>query len=122
MKLRALGNDLQNASLSKASFALGNGAVLSTAQVLAEIAEAQAEWDKLDDLIIAALKQRQHIATRLGAFMDFVVLIRMHIRNIHRKPKRPLTLAEKVLAAARLRLTRELRHTRGRRQKQHLKA
>jgi hypothetical protein len=122
MKLRALGNDLQNASLSKASFALGNGVLLSTAQVIAEIAEAQAEWDKLDGLIIEARKQRRQIATRLGAFMDFVVLIRMHVRNVHRKPRRPLTLAEKVVAAAKLRLTRELRRTRGSRQKKHLKA
>ena len=121
-KLRSLANALEVATLAKAQFAVANGAVLSRAQVVAEIAEARAEWDRLDTLLNAAKLQRQHIETRLAAFMDFIVLIRMHIRNRDRKPRRRLTSAEKIIAMAKLRQTRALRHTMGKRQKKHLKA
>jgi hypothetical protein len=121
-KLQALSQNLQSASLSKATFSLGGGPALSAAQVVEELAEAQAEWDRLDRLGTALRNQRRHIATRLAAFMDFIVLVRLQVRNLNPKPRRALTSAEKILATAKLRRTRELRHTMGKRQKKALKA
>ncbi len=108
-RLEALSQDLQGASLATVQFVVANGPRLSTAQVIAELAEAQAEWTRLDDLRTEARKQQERIATRAAAIMEFVVHIRMHVRNLERKPRRKLTSEEKVLAAAKLRETRRLR-------------
>jgi hypothetical protein len=114
-KLQALSQELKSPALAKMKFLLGDGPLLSAAQLLAELAEAQAEWDQLDSLRIAQLEQQRHIETRLGAFMDFVVLVRLQIRTRNRKPRRALTSAEKLIAAAKAHLTRQLRHTMGKR-------
>jgi hypothetical protein len=120
--LQTVGNQLQARRSSSMSFAFVGGKVGNASQLLAEIDEALGEWQRLDDLLIQETAQRQRIAGRISSFVEFFSLVRSQIRHVERKPKRPLTAAQRVVAAAKLRETRRLRKTMGKRQKKAIKA
>jgi hypothetical protein len=100
---------------------VGNKRITGTALV-AEIDEALGEWGRLDSLIIEEKNQRQRIARRMRHFVALFVFIRQQLRGYENKPRRRLTGPQKAVAAAKLRETRRLRRTTGKRQKKALKA
>ena len=104
------------------SIAFLGGKTGTELQLLAEVEEALREWQRLDDLLIQVELQRQHIATRISTFVAFCSRVRAQIRLVEGKKRRPLSSAQRVVAAAKLRQTRKLRRTMGKRQKKALKA
>jgi len=120
--LQTLGNQLQARREVGMPIAFLGGKTGTELQLLAEVEEALREWQRLDGLLIQVEQQRQHIATRISAFVAFFSTVRAQIRFVEGKKRRPLTAAQRVVAAAKLRQTRKLRRTMGKRQKKALKA
>jgi hypothetical protein len=120
--LQIVGNQLQERQSATTLFAFVGGKVANATQLLGEIEEALGEWKKLDDLILQEQAQRQRIDARISVFVEFFTVVRRQIRQIEGKRRRPLTAAQKVVAAAKLRETRRLRRTMGKRQKKALKS
>ncbi len=120
--LQIVGNQLQARRSSSMNFGFVGGKVGNARQLLAEIDEALGEWQRLEDLLMQERAQRQRIAGRISAFVEFFSLVRLQIRHVERKPRRRLTAAQRVIAAAKLRETRRLRRTMGKRQKKAIKA
>ncbi len=119
--LQRLRGDLQVESASQRRYNFVGLRLVPGAQLLPEIDEALAEWTRLDDLISQEGLQRQRIAARVSAFLHFSVGVRQQLRASARRPRRPLTSEQKLLAVARRRATRKARRTMGKRQKQKIK-
>jgi hypothetical protein len=120
--LQTLGNQLQARRDVGTPIMFLGGKTGTELQLLAEVEEALREWQRLEALLIQVEQQRQHIATRISSFVAFYSIVRAQIRFVEGKKRRPLTSAQKVVAAAKLRQTRKLRRTMGKRQKKALKA
>jgi len=120
--LQTLGNQLQARKEAGLTFVFVGGKIANGSQLLSEIEEALAEWQRLDALLLQERVQRQRIAARISPFVEFFSVVRRQIRHVERKRRRPLTAAQRVIAAEKLRQTRKLRLTMGKRQKKALKA
>ncbi len=120
--LRTVGYQLEVQKGAGRTFIFRHGRVASAGELLAAIDEALAEWRRLDSIIVEELAQRQRVAARISAFVEFYSHVRRQLRVFEGKRRRPLTAQQKVVAAAKLRETRKLRRTMGKRQRKALKA
>jgi hypothetical protein len=120
--LRTVGNQLQVRRTAGTNYMFVGGKVATADQLLVEIGEALAEWERLEEILIQERAQRQRIDARISAFVTFFTIVRAQIRFAEQKRRRPLTSQQKVVAAAKLRETRRLRKTLGKRQKKALKS
>jgi hypothetical protein len=120
--LKLLRGKLQQKAAAKGIYQLRDGNVVTGTDLRAIIDEALAEWTKLDDLIVQEKLQRQRIAKRLTPFVSFFVEVhaQLLLKDPKKRPKR--TSLQKILMGAKLRETRRLRGTLGKRQKKKLKA
>ena len=119
--LETVGNQLESRKSAGWQFVF-LGKVRDANQLLADIDEALDEWRRLDALLIAVAQQRRRIDSRISVFVDFFSDVRRQIRHFEHKKRRPLTVEQKVVAAAKLRETRRLRHTMGKRQKAKIRS
>jgi len=120
--LKLLRGKLDRAAASRRSYNLPDGTSRSASQLIALVDEALGEWAKLDDLILQEKQQRSRIASKATDFVEFFVAINGLLLLDERKPRPKRTAAQKVLVAAKIRETRKLRGTLGKRQKQKIKA
>src|SRR5580704_2089867 len=86
--LQIVGRQLQARAASNLTFMFPGGTNRSPTQLLAEIEEALAEWQRLDALLIQEQAQRQRIAARISSFVEFFTEVRHQIRHVERKPRR----------------------------------
>jgi hypothetical protein len=120
--LRGLQTALQTEHGGSHGYVVLGGQRLSGSELIPQIEEALAEWRKLDDLLAQASVQRKRIASRISAFVEFYVGVHGQFLLINRKKRKKLTAVQRVLFTGKLRETRRLRGTLGKRQKQRLKA
>jgi hypothetical protein len=120
--LQLLRDKLQQKQAASRVYKLHGGSDSTGSDLIPIIDEALAEWNKLDDLIIQEKQQRKRIASLLTACVEFFVAIHGQILLINPKKRPKRTAAQKILMGAKVRETRRLRGTLGKRQKQKLKA
>jgi hypothetical protein len=119
--LQLLRDQLQQKQAASWVYKLHGGSNSSGSDLILIIDEALAEWNTLDDLILQQKLQRQRIASLLTACVEFFVAIHGQVLLINRKKRPKRTAAQKLLMGAKVRETRRLRGTLGKRQKQKLK-
>jgi hypothetical protein len=120
--LKLLRGKLQQEPAASFDYQLRGGRSSAGRDLLPVIDEALGEWNKLDDLILQEKLQRRRIAARLTPFVSFFVVVHGQLLHINPKQRPKRTAAQKILMGAKVRETRRLRGTLGKRQKQKLKA
>jgi hypothetical protein len=120
--LKRVHDKLQSERAASQSYTLFGGALITGSDLIPMIDRALAEWGKLDDLIIAEKNQRKRIASLATDYVEFFVAIHGQVLRSERKTRKKRTAAQNILLGEKIRETRRLRGTLGKRQKKNIKA
>jgi hypothetical protein len=88
--------------------------------LIGEIDEMLGEWVLLDNLTLQLQLQRKHIATRAAAAFELAAVLQVVLPLGPPRKRARLSSAQRVIAMAKGRITRKLRNTMGKRQRQKL--